>query len=341
MKRTVLFFCLAAGLTASSALAQQQQSQHAASTSMKFIAIGDTPYSAEENQRIHEEIAPAIKAADPPFVVHYGDIKGGGEICTKELLTERRDDIMGLLPGRVFYTPGDNEWTDCDRDFLQQPVSELASLDLIRQLFFAQPMDLPESWHYARQPNFPENARWMQDGVFFVTVHLVSTNNGRLEILQDDIEAALALVEARDQADRVWLKESFEAALKADAKAMVVVTQADVTAQNAGGPCTSTNRMNCDAFLSFRDNLRLYVRNFAKWDEARRPVLLVHGDTTPYCMDKSFGGPQAPNLWRLNAWGDYQAPADATVITVQPDNPQQPFAAETLLGHQAPAGQCE
>ena len=99
--------------------------------------------------------------------------------------------------------------------------------------------------------------------------------------------------------------------------------------------------MNCDAFLSFRDNLRLYARNFAKWDEARRPVLLVHGDTTPYCMDKSFGGPQAPNLWRLNAWGDYQAPADATVITVQPDNPQQPFAAETLLGHQAPAEQCE
>jgi hypothetical protein len=339
MKRTVLLLLLAAGLTASSASAQQQQ---AADCAMKFITIGDTPYSEQENQRLHEEIAPAIKAADPPFVVHYGDIKGGGEVCTKELITERRDDIFGLLPGRVFYTPGDNEWTDCDRDFLQQPVSELASLDLLRQLFFAQPMNLPKSWQYARQPNFPENARWMQDGVFFVTVHLVSTNNGRQEILQDDIEAALALVEARDQADRVWLKESFIAALKADAKAMVIVTQADVTAPDAGGPCTSTNRMNCDAFLSFRDNLRLYARNFAKrGDEARRPVLLVHGDTNPYCMDRNFGGPQAPNLWRLNAWGDYQTPADATVITVQPDNLQQPFAAETLLGHQAPAEQCE
>jgi len=337
MKKTALIFSIVAGLTAGCAIAQQQRGF----SEMRFIAIGDTPYSEQENQRIHEEIAPAIKAANPPFVVHYGDIKGGSETCTKELITERRNDIMGLLPGRVFYTPGDNEWTDCDRDKLQPPVSELASLDLLRQLFFAQPMDLPESWQYARQPNFPENARWMQDGVFFVTVHLVSTNNGRQEILQDDIEAALALVEARDQADRVWLKESFVAALKADAKAIVIVTQADVTAPDAGGPCTSANRMNCDAFLSFRDNLRLYARSFAKRGEASRPVLLVHGDTNPYCMDKDFGGQQAPNLWRLNAWGDYQNPADATVITVRADDRQNPFAAQTLLGQKFPSERCE
>ncbi|WP_417909936.1 hypothetical protein [Candidatus Electronema sp. PJ] len=337
MNKTALFLSIIASLSAGCVIAQQQNSQDA----MRFIAIGDTPYSEKEQLRLQQEITPAIKAAGVPFVVHYGDIKGGSETCAKELLTRRRDEVLNLLPGRVFYTPGDNEWTDCDRTTLQQPVSELASLDLLRQLFFAQPMNLPESWQYARQPNFPENARWMQDGVMFITVHLVATNNGRREILRDDAEAALALVEARDQANRVWMQESFDAALKADAKAMVLVTQADVTAQEAGGPCTGVNRMNCDAFLSFRDNLRLNARNFAKRGEARRPVLLVHGDTNPYCMDKDFGGQQAPNLWRLNAWGDYQDPADATVITVQPDNRQQPFAAQTLLGYQAPADRCE
>ncbi len=309
-------------------------------TSMSFIAIGDTPYSEKENTRIKTEIAKAIKEKNPPFVVHYGDFKGGGETCTEELLTERRNDIYGLLPGKVFYTPGDNEWTDCDRSFLKPPVSELGKLDFLRQLFFEKPMDLPESWHYARQANFPENARWMKDGVFFMTVHLVSTNNGRIDILKDDIEAALALVDARDQANRVWMEETFSVALRTGAKAMVIVTQADVTSPDGGGPCTATNRMNCDAFQSFRSNLQLNAGGFAKRGESLKPVLLLHGDTNPYCMDKKFGGKRAPNLWRLNAWGDFKDPADATVVTVQPDDQQTPFKAETLLGHEIPADGC-
>ncbi len=134
-----------------------------------------------------------------------------------------------------------------------------------------------------------------------MTVHLVSTNNGRMDIQLDDIEAALALVEARDQANRVWMKESFAAALKADAQAIVIVTQADVTSPDAEGPCTATNRMHCDAFQNFRENLQRNARKFAKRGEARRPVLLLHGDSNPFCMDKKFGGAQAPNLWRLNA----------------------------------------
>ncbi|MDH3972846.1 MAG: hypothetical protein OEV42_01085 [Deltaproteobacteria bacterium] len=308
---------------------------------MSFIAIGDTPYSEKENERIKKVISKAIKVARPPFVVHYGDLKSGEEACTEELLTERRNDVYSLLPGRVFYTPGDNEWTDCDRAFLKHPVSELGKLDFLRQLFFRKPLDLPESWLYARQPNFPENARWMKDGVFFMTVHLVSTNNGRIEILKDDVEAALSMVDARDHANRVWMEESFDAALKAGAKAMVIVTQADVTSPDAAGPCTATNHMHCDAFQSFRDNLRLNSRDFGERNKPRKPVLLLHGDTNPYCMDKEFGGKLAPNLWRLNAWGDFQAPADATVVTVKPESKQTPFVAETLLEHKVPVDGCE
>ncbi|MCI5143791.1 MAG: hypothetical protein D3909_19115, partial [Candidatus Electrothrix sp. ATG1] len=88
------------------------------------------------------------------------------------------------------------------------------------------------------------------------------------------------------------------------------------------------------------ENLVRNARKFAERGKARRPVLLLHGDTYPFCMDKDFGGPQAPNLWRLNAWGDFKTPADATVVTVQAESPQQPFAAETLLGHEKPK-RCE
>lgn len=307
---------------------------------LRFVALGDMPYSQAEEVALTGPITEAIAAGGFPFVVHYGDFKGGGEACTRELFLKRRTEIVGLLPGRVFYTPGDNEWTDCDRSYLKPPVPELTQLSLVRELFFADPLGLPESWAYARQPNFPENARWVQGGVLFATVHLVSTNNGRQDVLMDDVEAALALVDARDHADRVWLQEAFDAADKIDAGAVVIVTQADVTEPDGSGACTAFNRINCDAFATFRGHLIRHARGFRNRGEPRKPVLLIHGDTNPYCWDTGFGGAAAPNLWRLNAYGDFQAPPDATVVTVQPGS-EVPFAAATLLGGQAPADGCD
>ena len=306
-----------------------------------FIAIGDTPYSSEENELIKSTIIPAIEQANPPFLVHYGDLKGSKETCSEALLRERRNDIYDMLPsGPIFYTPGDNEWVDCDRSNLKPPVSELSMLDLVRRVFFSEPIDLPVSWSYASQPNFPENARWTYNDVLFATVHLTSTNNGRQEILLDDIEEALALVEARDQADRVWLNQAFKQALKTKARAVVIITQADVTQAGGGGACTAFNRINCDAFASFRAHLIRAARKFADLNEPRRPVLLIHGDTNPYCWDKDFGGKLAPNLWRLNAWGDYRSPADATEIIVQLDNSQEPFKARSLMHGLEPDSYC-
>ena len=307
---------------------------------LHFIAIGDTPYSEAEAEHLRHVVAPAIQQAKPIFVTHYGDFKSGGEACSEALAIERRRAIYDLLPGRVFYTPGDNEWTDCDRAYLKPPASELEQLDLVRRLFFSESPELPDDWAYVRQPNFPENARWIQQGVLFATVHLVSTNNGRREILLDDIEMALALVEARDQANRAWLEAAFAKAQTAKAKAVVIVTQADVTSPDGSGACTAFNRINCDAFAGFRGHLIRLAGGFRDRGEPRRPVLLVHGDTNPYCLDNTLGGEQAPNLWRLNAWGDFQSPADATAITVQPDNSETPFAARTLLGHRAPVRGC-
>ena len=158
-----------------------------AEPAVRFIAIGDTPYSETENDRVKDDITTAIGNADVPFVVHYGDFKKGKEACTKPSFERYRDDIYGLHPGPVFFTPGDNDWTDCDLPSLKPPVlkppvsepvsleplvSELASLDWVRRLFFEEPLELPADWAYARQPGFPENARWIRGAVVFVTVHL-------------------------------------------------------------------------------------------------------------------------------------------------------------------------
>ena len=310
---------------------------------MEFIAIGDTPYSPKEDKRIKAEIAPAIRKYNPPLLVHHGDLFAGDEACSEDLFRERLDQARGLLPGRVFYTPGDNEWTDCDRTKKTgQSLSELSMLGYIRRYIVEKPVNLPKDWNYEIQPNFPENARWIKDGVIFITVHLVSTNNGRMEILKDDMEAALSLVDARDHANRTWINESFEAASKMDAKAAVIVTQADVTSPDGGGPCTNANRSQCDAFLTFRENLKIAAGGFkGGWDKPLKPVLFLHGDTNPFCMDREFGGKTAPNLWRLNAWGDFKAPVDATVVTVSPENGNDPFSARTLIGNVSPDAGCD
>jgi len=308
----------------------------AAPSALRFIAIGDTPYSDEESLVLRDQIAPAIRANPPAFVVHYGDFKNGKSDCSPALLTERRDQIYHLLPGKVFYTPGDNEWTDCDRTTLAHPVSELGSLDLIRRLFFSTPLDLPTSWGYARQANFPENASWTQEGVRFVSVHWVGTNNGRKQIKLDDARLALAMANAREQANRVWLDTAFQQATAEQARALVVLTHADISQQAGLAPCSPLLETHCDAYAEFRQQLIQRAHSFS----SGKPVLLVHGDTSPYCWDKQFGGATAPNLWRLNAWGDFQQPADATEITVQTDNQTEPFSARTLVKHIKPAERC-
>ena len=71
-----------------------------------------------------------------------------------------------------------------------------------------------------------------------------------------------------------------------------------------------------------------------------KPVLLVHGDTNPYCLDRDFGGEATGNLWRLNAIGDFYKPTDATLVTVDPDDPEAPFSAKGLVGNAEPAESC-
>jgi hypothetical protein len=308
-----------------------------AADELSFMVFGDAPYGQDQIEALETTVAPVIREAPFPFLIHLGDLKGGGEPCTDILVEERYKQLMALHPGRVFYTPGDNEWTDCDRTFLAERFSEVWRLDFLRTLIASNPMTLPADWHYATQPEFPENARWTQGGVMFATVHIVSTNNGREEIFLDDIEATLDLVDQRDQANRVWLRAAFDAARQSDAGAVVIATQADVTKHAGTAPCSNLVRISCDGFAVFRDQLLRHAAGF------RKPVLLVHGDTTAFCFDKTFGGGTAPKLWRLNAFGDSFGPdwqVNATVISVDPDDTEQPFAATLLMAGAAPGGTC-
>ncbi|NKC14553.1 MAG: hypothetical protein GKR94_20935 [Gammaproteobacteria bacterium] len=95
-----------------------------------------------------------------------------------------------------------------------------------------------------------------------------------------------------------------------------------------------------DAFGAFRQHLRALVGQARIRDaQSALPVLLIHEDSNLYSTEP-FGGSEAPNLWRLNGWGDFQQPADATLVTVHGQGAPKPFSARTLLGNQAPADGC-
>src|SRR4051794_19030315 len=92
-----------------------------------FAVMGDTPYSGAEERRF-ESMLSSLDREDLAFIVHVGDIKGG-QPCSDEILLRRRAQFERSAHP-FFYTPGDNEWTDCrgmpggSRD----PIERLARL---------------------------------------------------------------------------------------------------------------------------------------------------------------------------------------------------------------------
>lgn len=175
--------------------------------------------------------------------------------------------------------------------------------------------------------------RWHYGGVVFLTLHMVSTDNGRKEILLDDKELALTLVDARDRANLLWLEAAFTEAEKTGAGAIVIAAQADVMQHHSDMPCGPHRREGCDAFAAFRLKLRHLAAKFA------RPVLFVHGDTNPYCLDRAFGGAAAPKLWRLNSTGDF-ALVDAAEIRVNLKDAAAPFSVISLTERKPPQDRC-
>lgn len=349
MMRTVYGFVvlgiLALGLAAcadrTSPLPEMQIAETNAGA-VAFIVIGDTPYGDEDKDMLARAL-PLVKEMTPPFVIHLGDYKGGGAECTADHDEAQRALVDALKPIPVFYTPGDNEWTDCDR-FERADTgvrySDLDRLDQIRQLHFSDP---PEAWNARHQRTLPENAAWETDGIAFMTLHVVGTNNGRDWVTGDPLERAKNAVAKRDEANLAWLKQNFDRAISDSAKAVVIAMQADMTdiaSKPEGEMCTSvaTNDDHpCDGFADLRNAIRTRAEAYGG------PVLLIHGDTAPFTLNQDVMSASAENLWRLNAAGDAgigrtgfpYGKRDITVVSVDPKS-QPVFKARGLLSGDVP-----
>lgn len=300
---------------------------------LTFLVVGDMPYNASD-ERLLAKTVQWSRAQQLPFVIHVGDYKSGGKPCTQKYDDDFAQLLEEFAPVPVFYTPGDNEWTDCDR--FEDPTtgakySELQRLDEVRRRFAAHTPNGSAALMAEQQQAMPENMAWQYQQVHFMTVHVSGTNNGRDHVAVDDLAVAADAAAAREQAALAWIEQQFAQAKAAQAEAVVLAMQADMTVHDGFHeqiPCTTVARGNqqCDAYQVIRVAIAQQALAFAK------PVLVIHGDTPEFELTQTFAGNEAPNLWRLNAAGDAGVNAfgvaygvqDVTQVTFTGD-PSQPF----------------
>lgn len=309
-----------------------------------FAVYGDMPYRSKlpdgrtDEQLLLQDILPRIKARqDIPFVIHVGDVGRPEFACTDSWLEKTLQSWHDDLARPVFYTPGDNEWKDCDREKVKVRRSGLGRLTAVREIFFRRARihdEYPAEWRVEQQQSQPENLSWVHSDVRFVTQHIIGKDNGRKDVLLDDPALAAQLAAQRDVNNRLWLDHAFELAAHPEAKALVVTMQYDLF----GPPLQQESLLErCTNKSAYRDYC-LHLQEAAA--KLNKPVLLVHGDTNAYCLDQPFDKGVAPMLWRLNAPGDYKV-IDASLVAIDPSNRTRPFSVTGLLSGAAPPATCD
>ncbi len=280
-----------------------------------FAVIGDYPYVPEDVPKF-DRLLEAVNAEAPALVLHVGDL--GSKVCTDAALNTSLAAI-GRFTMPVVYTPGDNEWTDCH----ESGIDPLQRLGRVRQLFFPSDQSLGgRTVAVTRQDaEYPENARFSFGEVTFVAVHQVGSNNGVGRTEESDAEAA-----ARSAAGQAWIRAGFQSAVSGESKGIVVFFQAD--------PNFDLYRLGVRN--AHTDFLRALEREAIAY---RRPVLLIHGDTHVFRVDKALvgsgDGKPIENVTRLENFGEREV--HWSRVTVDPNGPELfTFSPGIVPGNVAP-----
>ncbi len=306
VRQTALMLAALAGLCMSATASADAQ--------ITFAAMGDTPYRIPADDALFEQLIDRINAINPALSIHVGDIKSGSSPCSDTTFLKVRAQF-NRFTGPLFYTPGDNEWTDCHRDGAGR-FDPYERLDRLRQFFFSQPTSFglhdrtyhrqSDEGHY---PRMVENAIWTEGKVVFATVHVVGSSNGRKRKI-----GPTARYETREAANMAWLRNAFERAMHTNAPALVIAIHANP---------------------EFRDPDKGFARTLEALAIGARayggPVLLIHGDTHTYRTDRPLHdaeGHLVRNLWRLEVPG---APdVGAVLVTIDP-SVSPPFSYHPIL----------
>jgi hypothetical protein len=269
---------------------------------------GDLPYASTQRTTGVPNLVADMNRQRLAFSVHDGDIKSGSERCDNPIYTQMKA-FFNSLEAPAIYTPGDNEWTDCDRP-AAGAYNSRERLDFVRATFFSTPFSLGQ--HRLRldvqAAPYVENRRWRIGGVTYVTLNVPSSCNNRCDVAPDEAE-----YQARNAADIEWLHQAFDRARHDHSAAVMVIFQAnpgwDQTDIKEGVPQREPRTLvetdgNPDGFKDLLTALRDETIAF------RRPVASVNGDTHYFRVDKPFldsQGRRLENFTRVETFGDNQS----------------------------------
>jgi hypothetical protein len=302
------------GLVLASLLFSVGQAGSACGEVRGFFAVGDLPYSSEESTQLAVLLEEGVRRG-APFLLHVGDIKGGGQRCSDA----RMRAVAALFRQQsvpVLYTPGDNEWTDCHRR-AAGGMEPLERLGAVRRFFFSDPGVLHQGGigPSVPDPDLPEN-RWLHWGdIVLALIHVVGSNNNAGS---GDPLAATELAR-RTAANRALLEQAVAAANTDGAKAMIIAFHAN--------PLFERFRP-AEGFESTLQDLGRVLQRYPG------PVLVIHGDTHEFRLDQPWGGrPNGRRLWRLELPG---SPSVLGVWVSIADDPARPFHAALVYPPRSP-----
>ncbi len=306
---------------------------------------GDLPYGAEQASVGVPNLIADMNANRLRFSVHDGDLKAGSNSLCDDNLYQQALTMFGQLDAAAMFTPGDNDWADCDRESAGAYNSR-ERLDHERRAFFSTP------WSMGKRPirqevqddpsclgaNGPtpcvENRRWTIGRVTYATLNVTGSCNNLCDTAPDPDEYA-----ARNAANIRWLEQTFALAAQRGSAAVMLISQANpgwdasdptraplrdarTLAQTDGAP---------DGFQDFLVALRAQVRSY------RKPVAYVHGDSHTFRIDKPFldeQGRRLENFTRVETFGNNQANGNNDVhwlkVMVRPTS-REVFSYETRI----------
>jgi hypothetical protein len=292
---------------------------------------GDMPYSDEQAQTGVPNLIADMNSQHLAFTAHDGDLKAGngtpGSVtpttCVPALYTQALGYFNSLNAPAIF-TPGDNDWTDCDRA-KNGGVSSLGQLDYERQLFFSTPYSFGKHRIFQEVQLDPiclgltgsvpcvENRRWTLGSVTYATLNIQGSCNNLCDTDPDQAE-----YDARNAADIEWMQQTFDEAKAKNSVAIMFISQADPGFDlqgSQGAPLRDPNTLvemdNLpDGFHDFLVALREETVAFSG------QVAYVHGDSHYFRVDKPLMNSQGfrvENFTRVETFGDHQEAGDNDV----------------------------
>ncbi len=285
---------------------------------------GDFPYSDVQATTGVPNLIADMNSQDLEFTAHDGDLKAGNSTPNSTTPTTCSDALyvqalgyFNSLKAPAIFTPGDNDWTDCDRAS-NGGFSSLERLDHERLVFFSTPFSLGQH-HLFQQVqltptclgvsgNVPcvENRRWRVGRVTYATLNIQGSCHNLCDTLPDPAEYA-----ARNAADIARMQETFAEAKEHHSVAVMLISQGDPgfdATDGTRGPLRNPKTLaetdgQPDGFQTFLLALRDEVVAFEK------PVAYVHGDSHYFRIDKPFLnslGQRLENFTRVETFGDNQ-----------------------------------